>query len=417
MEFKGVYVPSTISASTSSSFEVGDVILIGSNPGEWYLDDGGLITSTSTNAAVAISQGQEFIVTGFGTGGKCKWEMIGDQDVDKVLLGNKAQIGSYTFDAFGLAGSIILSSDTGPELELYGTSSLVTESTGITTTAAYLVTAKAVAGYVPAKIDDAINALDSGIQSTSNGVWVSVKQTDGKIVGVSVKTNLVATSAIATSTSNQHSVTVSTVNGQVKNVYVTAPAPFTAADIGSSVLTSISGATTVTVSTLNGNVSKVVVAAPTRFAVSEIGDGTSESTSNGTTVKVSTHYGKVTAVTVTAPNTATNQTVVSTVNNVGVSVTGNIVNVSAIGFGAAAQKGVLAASGSFKTNNYSNSLPTASAVAAYADGVVAAAISGLDSTVSSNHDGMSLTVTETDGKLTSCAVGFYWLDASNNVIA
>ena len=82
------------------------------------------------------------------------------------------------------------------------------------------------------------------------------------------------------------------------------------------------------------------------------------------------------------------------------------------GWGSAAAKGVVTASGSFKTANYSLSLPTAQAVAAYADGLIAA----LDSTVTSTSGGLSIAVTQTDGKLTSCACQFVWLDGTGAVI-
>ena len=86
-------------------------------------------------------------------------------------------------------------------------------------------------------------------------------------------------------------------------------------------------------------------------------------------------------------------------------------------FGSAAAKDVVTASGSFKTDPYSTYLPTAQAVAAYADGVVSTAINNLDSTVSSSNGSLSIAVTQTNGKLTSCACQFVWLDGNGAVIA
>ena len=86
-------------------------------------------------------------------------------------------------------------------------------------------------------------------------------------------------------------------------------------------------------------------------------------------------------------------------------------------FGSAAAKDVVTASGSFKTDPYSTYLPTAQAVAAYADGVVSTAINNLDATVSSSSGSLSIAVTQTNGKLTSCACQFVWLDGNGAVIA
>lgn len=82
-------------------------------------------------------------------------------------------------------------------------------------------------------------------------------------------------------------------------------------------------------------------------------------------------------------------------------------------FGSAAGRGVVTASGSFKTANYSNSLPTGSAVAAYVDGK----ISALDATVTSTNGGLTISVTQTDGKLTAASCQFVWLNGEGGVIA
>ena len=159
------------------------------------------------------------------------------------------------------------------------------------------------------------------------------------------------------------------------------------------------------------------------FVDTQIGnlDSTVASTSGPVTVNVTQTDGMLTACTVTWA--ASNNGVTGGSNQSSAWTNGPWVSVKTAattaaptvtlgGWGSAAAKSVVTASGSFKTSPYGGYLPEASAVAAYVDGK----IGDLDSTVTSSNGGLSIAVTQTDGKLTSCACQFVWLDGTGAII-
>ena len=111
MEFKGV-IDST--NTYLSNAKVGDVVLVGANAtSKWYWD-GSEIASSGTNK---VQPGQEFVCVSVDTSSNIRtWELIGDQNAQTTILGNKAQIGSSYAALYGLSTSVYLLSDSSPIL-------------------------------------------------------------------------------------------------------------------------------------------------------------------------------------------------------------------------------------------------------------------------------------------------------------
>ena len=182
----------------------------------------------------------------------------------------------------------------------------------------------------------------------------------------------------------------------------------------------------VTVSTASNTAAPSVAVEVTTATLFGGLDATVSSTDGPVKVAVTQTDGKLTACAVTWTNANNGVTGGSSKHEawsggpyVSVSIAANTAapTVEISYFGSAAAKDVVTASGSFKTDPYSTYLPTAQAVAAYADGVVSTAINNLDATVSSSSGSLSIAVTQTNGKLTSCACQFVWLDGNGAVIA
>ena len=109
MEFKGV-IDST--NTYLSNAKVGDVVLVGADAtSKWYWD-GSEIASSGTNK---VQPGQEFVCVSVNTSSNTRtWELIGDQNAQTTILGNKAQIGSSYAALYGLSTSVLLVSDSKP---------------------------------------------------------------------------------------------------------------------------------------------------------------------------------------------------------------------------------------------------------------------------------------------------------------
>ena len=113
MEFKGV-IGST--NTYLSNAKVGDVVLVGADAtSKWYWD-GDEITSSGTNK---VQPGQEFVCVSVNASSNIRtWELIGDQNAQTTILGNKAQTGSAYDSLYGLSTSVLLVSDSSPILGL-----------------------------------------------------------------------------------------------------------------------------------------------------------------------------------------------------------------------------------------------------------------------------------------------------------
>lgn len=249
--------------------------------------------------------------------------------------------------------------------------------------------------------------------STNNNVTVTVS-TDA----VTAKPTVVVTApaynpaeATKASTNNDHTVSVTTKDGQVTSVFVAAPSRFTVGEIGSSSLTSTVNDHTITVATTNGKLSSLVLAAPTRFAVSEIGNGASTSTSNGVTVSVSTKNGKLDKVLVAAPAYNAAASTASSTNN-GHTVTVSTLNgqVTAVAVTAPA-KFTVSDIGSAKLTSTSNGHEvTVSTVNGKINALVVAAPSRFtvseigSSKLTSTSNGHEVTVSTVNGKVTALVV-------------
>lgn len=119
------------------------------------------------NDPAKITAGQEYIWTG------TKWELIGDQSISDDLIANKAHIGTANASgAHGISATVVLNSDSDPNLTVYVDA--ITASSSIATGVDKVVTAGAVADYVPAKIGEIVTGGTSTVTSTTTGVALTV---------------------------------------------------------------------------------------------------------------------------------------------------------------------------------------------------------------------------------------------------
>lgn len=350
MHFKGTST-TLPSWGESAAQKAGDIWIVGANPTGYITSSGwGSTTSTGNTKLVA---GQEYVKTSSGG-----FELIGDQN-------------TYATKAYVDASVSALNNSINTKASI-----------GTATAAAFKglrasVSLNSNAAPTMAFFNDSIVTTAAGITTTADKFVTASAVADYAAKAGSV------TGGSSASTSNGVKVTVSTAaNTAVPSVAVE-----------------------VTSSTLFGGL-----------------DSTVSSTSGPVKVEVTQTDGKLTACAVTWTNANNGVAGGNSVSEawpdgpyVFVAIESGTAepSVDISGFGSAAAKGVVTASGSFKTADYSNMLPTASAVASYVDGKIGA----LDATVTSHSGGLSIAVTQTDGKLTSCACQFVWLDATGAVIA
>ena len=215
MHFRGT-TPSLVAASTST-MRVGDIWLITSSTTSYYITPNGWGSTTAAEGNKKLVAGQEYILTS-----QNGFELIGDQTAWGL---SKAQIGSSNSNLKGLKAAIELKANADPTVTLTN-DSIVTASTNIANNAANdkLITASAVAAYamkkgdvtggnhtsaskgVSVKVTTAATTaaptvsvtvtpatlfddLDATVSSTSNGIGVTVVESDGKLTECTVTAN------------------------------------------------------------------------------------------------------------------------------------------------------------------------------------------------------------------------------------
>lgn len=357
MHFKGT---STVlpAYTASSDTKAGDIWIIGANP-TGYITSSGWGTTNSAEGT-ALSAGQEYIRTSSNG-----FELIGDQNT-------------------------------------YATKAYVNAS--ITTLEETLDDAKAKKGTATAA---SFKGLRASVSLYSNSAPTMAFYNDSIVT---------ASTNIANNAANDKFITASAVAAYAMKK----------GDVTGGSSTSTNSGVKVTVSTAANTAAPSVAVEVTTATLFGGLDATVSSTDGPVKVAVTQTDGKLTACAVTWTNT--NNGVSGGSSKVEAWESGPYVSVSIAantakpsmyigGFGSAAAKSVVTASGSFKTAPYGTYLPEASAVAAYADGVVSTAINNLDSTVSSSSGSLSIAVTQENGKLKSCACQFVWLDGNGAVIA
>ena len=150
------------STGAISDPEKGDIVVIGTSP------------------ATGFTTGQEYIYDG------TKWELIGDQSAQDAILGNKVQVGTgEATGSHGISASFSLKSNSSTH-DFTVTVDAITASTGIVSNETKVVTAGAVADYVPTKIGEIVKGGTSEVYASN--LNSAVKLTVGTNVTASVTT-------------------------------------------------------------------------------------------------------------------------------------------------------------------------------------------------------------------------------------